>query len=183
MAETGLFLDGLRCSGCVNRVERALRAAPGVVEASVNYTSHRALVDFDPAVTDVPALVGEVEALGYGAVPYDPAALSRGPEREARAALARVLIAFFLAGNVMLLSAALYIGSYQGIDDEMRRFLRWLTLLLSVPAVTWCALPFWRGAWQGLRRREVTMDVPIVLGIAISFAVGVAGTLGAAESM
>jgi Cu2+-exporting ATPase len=183
MAETGLFLDGLRCTGCVNRVERALRAATGVVDASVNYTSHRALVAFDADETDVPALVTCVEGLGYSAIPYDPAALERGPQVEARRALVRVLIAAFLAGNVMMLSAALYIGSYQGLDAEIRRFLRWLTILLSVPAVGWCALPFWRGAFRGLRRWEITMDVPIVLGIAISFAVGIAGTLAEADHL
>ena len=63
-----------------------------------------------------------------------------------------------------VLSVAVYIGSYQGLDAETRRFLRWLALALSVPAVTWCGLPFWRGAWHGLRRLEITMDVPIVLG-------------------
>jgi len=183
VAETGLFLDGLRCTGCVNRVERALRAADGVRGASVNYTSHRAWVEFDEATTQTAALVACVEELGYTAVPYDPAALERGPQTEARRALVRVLIAAFLAGNVMLLSAALYIGSYQGLDAETRRFLRWLALALSIPAVGWCALPFWRGAFRGLRRLEITMDVPIVLGIAISFAIGVAGTLAEADHL
>ncbi|HEY5657972.1 MAG TPA: cation-translocating P-type ATPase [Myxococcota bacterium] len=183
MAEIGLFLEGLRCAGCVNRAERALRESPGVREASVNYTSHRAWLVYDPEQTGPEALVACVEALGYTAIPYDPAALDGGPRREARHALSRVLVAAFLAGNVMLLSAALYIGSYQGLDAETRRFLRWLALALSVPAVTWCALPFWRGAWQGLRRLEITMDVPIVLGIAIAFSVGVAGTLAEADHL
>ena len=134
MAEIGLFLEGLRCAGCVNRVERALRESPGVREASVNYTSHRAWLVYEPEQTDPQALIACVEELGYAAIAYDPSALAGGPRREARRALARVLVAAFLAGNVMLLSVALYIGSYQGLDAETRRFLRWLALLLSVPA-------------------------------------------------
>jgi Cu2+-exporting ATPase len=183
MAEIGLFLEGLRCAGCVNRVERALRESSGVSEASVNYTSHRAWLVYDPERTDPEALVASVESLGYAAIAYDPSALEGGPRREARHALSRVLVAAFLAGNVMLLSVALYIGSYQGLDAETRRFLRWLALALSVPAVTWCGLPFWRGAWHGLRRFEITMDVPIVLGMSIAFAVGVAGTLAEADHL
>lgn len=183
MAECGLFLDGLRCSGCVNRVERRLRELAGIERASVNYTSHRALVEYDAARTEPAAFVAAVEELGYSAVPYDPAALDHGPTREARRALARVLVAAFLAGNVMLLSLALYIGASQGLDAETRRLLRWVTLMLSVPAVTWCALPFWRGALGGLRKLEITMDVPIVLGMAIAFGVGVAGTLAEADHL
>jgi heavy metal translocating P-type ATPase len=183
MAETGLFLEGLRCAGCVHRVERALREAPGVQEASANYSAHRALVVYDEDATSPQQLVRCVEALGYAAAPYDPAALERGPQREARHALTRLLVAFFLAGNVMLLAAALYIGAYQDLDNETRRFLRWVALALSLPAATWCAAPFWRGALAGLRRLELTMDVPIVLGISIAFAVSVAGTLAEADHL
>ncbi len=125
-AETGLFLDGTRCSGCVHRIERALQETPGVVEASVHYTTQRALVRFDPALTSPAALAGRVVELGYGATPFDPAALDRSAAatRGAREALVRVLVAAFLAGNVMLVSVALYIGSYQGIDAATRRGLR-----------------------------------------------------------
>ncbi|HKJ25669.1 MAG TPA: cation-translocating P-type ATPase [Myxococcota bacterium] len=175
-AEAGLFLDGLRCAGCVGRVEKALRALPGVEEAAVNYTSHRARVRFDPARADVGDLVRCVAELGYEAVPYDPAALDRPAERSARDALVRVLVAAFLAGNVMWLAAALYIGAFEGIDEVTRRGLRWLAVGLSLPAATWCAAPFWRGALSGLRRREITIDVPVALGIAVAFGVSAVGT-------
>jgi Cu2+-exporting ATPase len=95
--------------------------------------------------------------------------------------LARLLVAAFLAGNVMLIAAALYIGSYQDLDVPTRRALRWLAIALSVPAASWCALPFWRGALAGLARREITMDVPVVLGIAISLGASIAATLAEAE--
>jgi heavy metal translocating P-type ATPase len=176
-AEIGLFLDGLRCGGCVRRVEQALAALPGVDSASVQLTTQRALVRFDPLRVDAQRLAAEVAELGYEAVPYDPAALERPAERSARDALVRVLVAAFLAANVMLLSVALYIGSYSDLDDATRRALRWLVVALSLPAVTWCAAPFWRGALSGLRRRELTMDVPVVLGATTAFVVSIAGTL------
>jgi Cu2+-exporting ATPase len=185
LAETGFFLDGTRCAGCVHRIERTLQETPGVVEAAVNYTTQRAWVRFDPARTSPAALSGRVVALGYGATPFDPAALDRSAAatRGAREALVRVLVAAFLAGNVMLVSVALYIGSYQGIDAAARRGLRWLAVALSAPAVAWCALPFWRGAWAGLRRRSITVDVPVALGVGVAFAVNVAGTLAETEHL
>jgi Cu2+-exporting ATPase len=176
-AETGLFLDGLRCAGCVARVERALRETAGVHSASVNHTTHRALVRYEPARLDADALVARVAALGYQATPFDPDALERPSARSAREALVRVLVAAFLAGNVMMFSVALYIGSYQGIDPGVRSALRWLALALSLPAATWCAAPFWRGAWAGLRRAEITIDVPIALGIAVAWLASLVGTI------
>ncbi|MGH0031624.1 MAG: heavy metal translocating P-type ATPase [Myxococcota bacterium] len=183
MAAVGLLLEGLHCSGCVNRTERALRDAPGVREASVNYTTHRALVEFDPKQTDADALTAVVASLGYEATPYDPESAPDASERGAREMLARVLVAAFLALNVMMISVALYIGGFQDLSPEIRRFLRWTAIALTVPAVAWCALPFWRGAASGLRRREITMDVPIVLGVSIAFAVSIAGTLLEADHL
>jgi Cu2+-exporting ATPase len=180
-AEAGLFLDGLRCAGCVHRVERDLREAEGVLEASVDYTTHRALVRYETDRIDTDALVRRVARLGYSATPYDPEALGGGERRSARALLVRLLVAAFLAGNVMLLAAALYIGSYQDLDLATRRALRWVAIALSLPAAAWCALPFWRGAFAGLARREITMDVPVVLGISISLATSIAATLAEAE--
>ena len=177
LAETGLFVDGLRCAGCVSRVERGLRALPGVGEAFVSHTTHRALVRFDPARLGVGDLVASVRELGFQAIPFDPAALERPAAHGARQALTRLLVAAFLAANVMMLAAALYIGSYQGIEPATQRALRWLALALSLPAATWCAAPFWRGAFAGLRRREITIDLPIALGIATAFAASLAGTL------
>jgi Cu2+-exporting ATPase len=175
--ETGLFVDGLRCASCVARVEKALAALPGVERAQLNHTSHRALVRFDPARVAVDDLVAAVQGLGYSATPFDPDALERPVARETRRALARLLVAAFLAANVMMISLALYLGSYAGIDAETRLGLRWLGLALSLPAVTWCAAPFWRGAAAGLARGEIPIDVPVALGIATAFAASFVGTL------
>jgi Cu2+-exporting ATPase len=183
VAEVGLFLDGLRCASCVNRVERDLRAAPGVREASVSYTSHRALVRFDPRATSPEALVARVAALGFAATPYDPASLERPARDQSRAALVRLLVAAFLAMNVMWLAIALYIGAREGMEPDVRRALRWLVIALSVPSVAWCAAPFWRGAWKGLARRELTLDVPVVLGVATAFVANVVGTVAEAPEL
>ncbi|HTO53774.1 MAG TPA: cation-translocating P-type ATPase [Myxococcota bacterium] len=183
-AEIGFVLGGLRCAGCAARVERELRAAPGVSEAAVNFAGSRALVRFDPGQSDVAALATRIESLGYVAHAFDPAASVRpAPTHEARLALARLLVAAFLAGNVMVISFALYFGALGDIDAGLRRGLRALALCLSLPALSWCAAPFWRGAWAGARRRELTLDVPIVLGISTAFVATALGTLREARDV
>ena len=39
-----LAIDGMTCASCVGRVERALHAVPGVIEANVNLATERATV-------------------------------------------------------------------------------------------------------------------------------------------
>lgn len=61
-----LKVDGMTCSHCVGRVQKALDAAPGVVEAKVDLDTGTAEIrlgaDADPSV-----LVAAVEAAGYSA--------------------------------------------------------------------------------------------------------------------
>jgi Cu+-exporting ATPase len=60
-----LPVEGMTCASCVTRVERAIRAVPGVTDVAVNLATERARVTAAPAVT--PAQIAEaVDQAGYG---------------------------------------------------------------------------------------------------------------------
>ncbi|MDZ3799837.1 MAG: heavy metal translocating P-type ATPase [Xanthomonadales bacterium] len=61
-----LAVEGMSCASCVGRVERALKAVPGVVDATVNLATERASVH---GGTDSAALLAAVEKAGYHARP------------------------------------------------------------------------------------------------------------------
>ncbi len=60
-----LPIVGMTCANCVQAVEKALRAVPGVVAATVNLAHHRAFVDYDPGRASLGALCDAVKAAGY----------------------------------------------------------------------------------------------------------------------
>jgi Cu+-exporting ATPase len=60
-----LAVEGMTCASCVGRVERALKAVPGVAEANVNLATERAEVTFTGA-PDPAALIAAIDAAGYG---------------------------------------------------------------------------------------------------------------------
>ena len=45
-AAFSIRVEGMACDSCVGRVEKAIRATPGVVSASVNLATKRAEVTF-----------------------------------------------------------------------------------------------------------------------------------------
>jgi len=61
-----LPIEGMSCAACARTVQDALRAAPGVAVAAVNYATAKAAVDYDDAATGVVALVQSVRQAGYG---------------------------------------------------------------------------------------------------------------------
>ena len=62
-----ISVSGMTCSACQSHVQRALEQQPGVIDASVNLMMQQAAVAFDPEVTSPEALVGAIQASGYGA--------------------------------------------------------------------------------------------------------------------
>ena len=65
--EKVISIEGMACMHCVNHVQQALSAVPGVKEAKVDLESKSATVSVDGGVTDA-ALKAAVDEAGYQAV-------------------------------------------------------------------------------------------------------------------
>ena len=161
--EARLAIDDLRCASCVWVTERVLEQTPGVTSATVSYATGRATLRWHPDATDLAHLAGRIAALGYRPRPL---AEDATPNRDL---LTRAGVAAFLAANVMLLSVALYAGWFGGMARPYEALFQWTSLVLATPAALWCAEPFFRGAWRGLRRGVLHMDLPISIAIAVLY--------------
>jgi P-type Cu+ transporter len=100
-----LPITGMTCASCVNRVEKALKKADGVLDASVNLATERATVTYAPGVADFASLQAAVEAAGYGVIapaqseaaePQDVEAAARSAELADKRRKLIVAIAFGL---------------------------------------------------------------------------------------
>ena len=176
LGRTQLRLAGLSCAGCAAAVERALHAEPGVLEASASYGTQRASVLWDPDRTRLSALLAAVRRAGYEAAP-DAAAPARAMRRaEERKALWRLFVAVFCMMQVMMYQAPLYLAEPGAMSADLRSLLLWAAWLLSIPVVVFSAAPMFREAWEGLRQRRIGMDLPVSIGIALTFIVSTGAT-------
>lgn len=167
--EASLILEGIVCAACVWLNERHVRALPGVLEFAVNYSTHRARVRWDNQRIHLSDILEAIGAIGYHAHPFDPGRQEQVYRDERRAALRRLAVAGLGMMQVMMLAVALYAGDYEGMDAGLRHFLRWVSLLLTVPVVLYSAKSFFTSAWRDLRRRQLGMDVPVSLAIGGAF--------------
>jgi Cu2+-exporting ATPase len=175
-AEVRLVLDGLRCASCVWLTEHILQATPGVEEATVSYATGRASLRWDPETVDLGTLAGKVAALGYR-----PRLLGEESKPD-QGLVIRLGVATFAALNIMMMSAALYLGWVSAMEERYAALFRWASLLLATPVALWCAEPFFSGAIQGLRNRVLHMDLPIALAVAVLYVHGLVSTLVGADT-
>ena len=162
-------VSGMYCAACAGLIETALQGVDGVLEARVHSATALALVRWDPLRTRASALVEAVRHAGYGAVPDAAASARAQREAEQRKALWRLFVAGFCMMQVMMYATPAYVAEPGDITPDMLRLLQWASWLLSLPVLLFSAGPFFSGAWNSLRHGRLGMDVPVSLGIAVTF--------------
>lgn len=170
-----LMVDGLQCAACVWLIEQVLARDPDVTSARLNMTTRRLALRWRRNKSAA-AIVAPVLALGYRLAPYDPATLEAAGAREEKELLRALAVAGFAAGNVMLLSVAIWAGHAQGMGPATRDLLHWVSALIALPAVAWAGLPFFRSALGALGRGRANMDLPISLGVILASGLSLAET-------
>jgi Cu2+-exporting ATPase len=172
-----LILEGITCAACIWLNERHVNALPGVLDFSVNYSTHRARLRWDDSQIHLSEVLKAIADIGYIAHPFDPGRQEALHKKEKSAALRRLAVAGLGAMQVMMLAVAMYAGDYYGMDEGLRTFMRWVSLLLTLPVVVYSGAGFFRTAWLDLRRRRLSMDVPVSLAIGGAFAASVWSTV------
>ncbi|MHB0990891.1 MAG: heavy metal translocating P-type ATPase [Burkholderiales bacterium] len=168
--EAVLILEGITCAACVWLNERHLKQLAGIQSVEVNYANHRARIAWDERQIELSRILQEIQLLGYNAHPYSAWQADQVRKTQRKKDLQRIAIAGIAAAQVMMLAVALYAGAWYGIDLNTRRLLRWFSLLLTLPVVSFAAWPFYRSAWSGLQSRHLNMDVPVSIAILSAFA-------------
>ena len=176
--EAALLIDGVTCAACVWLIEQRLSRLPGVRDAILNYSTHRARVRWDAGKTSLSKILGAVAALGYEAHPYDRTRAEERMRRERRVLLWRLFIAGFGMMQVMMYAFPVYVAE-GAMTADIEQLMRIASLLLTLPVALWSSMPFYAGAWRDLRAGRAGMDVPVSLGIIIAFAASVWATWAA----
>jgi Cu2+-exporting ATPase len=161
-----LLVEGIHCAACVWLIERGLQRARGVQSANVNLAAKRLHLRWDNSQSKLSDLIRALAKIGYAAVPYDPESAEGAIQKSNRAMLYRLFFAGFAMMNMLWISIALYSGADK---DEFRQFFHWMGLALATPTLLYSAYPFYRGAYGGLRGGHLTMDMPIAIGLSVTY--------------
>ena len=170
--ETVIEVEGATCGACVARIESALRAVEGVVDASFNLATHRARVRHAQAA-DNGQFAAAITKAGYR---VSTAQDRDDPARAQRTALWRTGLAGLAMMQVMMLAYPAYVADDGTLAQDLEQLLAIASLVLTLPVLVFCATPIWAGAWRSVRSGHAGMDVPVALGIFAALAASLPGT-------
>ncbi len=174
--QSSFLLDGLRCAACSGIIEQALLTMPGVSSARVSMSKSRALVTWSAAQTRPSAILHTIHALGYTALPASHRSNEIVALKKQRTAFWRWMVAGFCMMQVMMYAAPSYFVHAGDMTDEARHLLNWASWILSLPVILFSSSAFFSQAFRDLKALQISMDLPVALGIAITFIVSSAVT-------
>ena len=161
-----LHLPTIHCVACVWLLENLFKLHPGVGHSEVNFSRREAAITFAPDKIKLSDLVALLVSIGYEPELTFGETEKAKPSPWRKKAWLQIGVAGFAFGNIMLMSLPFYFGLDSFNGPWFKLIAGWFGLAFALPVVTFSASDFWRAAWLSLRQRTITLEVPIVLGLA-----------------
>lgn len=167
--EISLIIEGIHCAACVWLNEKALHRADGIIEASVNGTSHKAKIVWDNDIIKLSQIISIIQSIGYQATPYDPSLQEEYANAKKREYYGRLLVGIFASMNIMWIAIAQYAGYFTGMRADVKSILNFAGFVLSTPALFYTGWVFYKGAYYGLKNRFINMDFLVATGASLAY--------------
>lgn len=160
----------MHCSSCAKLVERSLSKVDGVTQATVNFTSEKAVVTMTKSVSES-QLTQAVTNAGYSAVVLTDATKKEDEERRKKAyALEwkRFIISALLSAPMVYFMILDFFPSFLG-GARVIPYIGILSFILTTPIQFVIGYGFYRGMWSALKMKTFNMDSLIAIGTTVAY--------------
>ena len=167
MAEKNIIKEnfpviGMSCASCAARVDKTLNRQAGVKQASVNYASAMALVEYDCQQTNPETLQRAVQEAGYDLYIAHEEAVDEVEQTQKQHYESLKCRAFWALGISLII---MVIGMFF-MHHPAAKYVMWL---LATPVVFWFGRDFFRNAWKQLKHGATNMDTLVALSTGIAY--------------
>ncbi|TGM98553.1 heavy metal translocating P-type ATPase [Leptospira dzoumogneensis] len=164
-----ITVTNLHCSACVWLIETVLTKTEGVQEARINFGTGRLKVGFDLSKITLGKIIKTIESLGYKAKLYSPLKAESKVEKPFQELSIRMIVAGFCWGNIMLFSASLYAGYFEGMEFNIKNLFHYISWIFATPVYFYSGYPFWKGAYESWKRKLLGMDTLLFAGVSLAY--------------
>jgi len=164
------LLPQMHCSACIWLLEKLYDVREGILQSTVNFTQRKIYLSYDPDTIPLSEIAALLAQLGYPPQIRlsDLEEQSRARPRDKRL-IYQLGFAGFAFGNIMLLSFPEYLGLDADMDAFYHRMFGYLNILLALPVLLYSGRDYLQAAWRGLQQRDLTIDLPVAIGMLALF--------------
>jgi len=162
-----LNIEGMSCAACSTGIEKALNGSKGILSASVNLTTEKAIVSFDKSKIRVSEILEIVDSLGYKATKAEEETRDENRARKEKEVhrLMIELIAAIVLSTPLLLSMVFMLFNL----DVPLLHNPYFQMAVATPVQFIIGFKFYKNAFYALKAKSANMDVLIAMGTSAAY--------------
>ena len=170
IAKVKFYVPVIHCASCIWLLERLHLLHKGIRQSMVNFSSKEVDITFDQSRITLRKVVELLSSIHY--IPDLSLSLSEKKDDTPshRRLLYRIGVAGFVFINVMTYSLPAYFNRAP-LEEQLQSFLSLLSFILVIPVVFYSGSDYYASSLKSLRKRTISIDLPIALGITVLFLV------------
>lgn len=160
-------ITGMTCASCATRIEKGIMNIPGITTASVNLSSEKAFVKFDPNKAGSDEILKKIESTGYKARLKSEEAIESEKElREKEIRRQRTLLI-----SSAILSMPLFFAMLSNLFSLEIGILHnpYFQLILATPVQFIIGWRFYKKAWSSIKMLSPGMDFLVAMGTSAAY--------------
>lgn len=163
------YLEGIHCLACLWLIEKMPEFLSDVEIARLDMQKSVATISIKDE-GKFSSVARELNNLGYKPHPLQRNQSTHDlKKKEDRKMLLKIGIAGAGAGNIMLYA----VSNYAGAPESLAKVFNVISVLFALPVFFYSATPFYTTAWNAIKNRTLSIDVPIAMSLIIGVIMGV----------
>lgn len=163
------FIPSIHCSSCIWLLENLYKIDQGITQSRTDFLKKTVVVTYKEKETSLRKVVELLTSIGYEPQLSLNDIVQNQKSNTNRSLSLKLAIAGFCAGNIMMFSFPEYFGLDTLSDGNFAKVFTFLNLILSLPVVFYCGWGYVESSYKSLRKGLINLDVPILLGIWVTF--------------
>jgi len=169
VARISFSVPQIHCSSCIWLLENLYKINESVLSSRVDFQKRQLSVTFNIIDLSLKEMVLLLTSIGYEPEIRSSSLNKKPKDKSFRTLYARLAVAGFSFGNIMLLSFPEYLGFEFSVTKTYGYAFALAKILLAIPVVVYSAVDFFSPAYKSIRQKHINMDVPVSIGIIILF--------------
>ncbi|MEM5948109.1 heavy metal translocating P-type ATPase [Spirochaetia bacterium 38H-sp] len=181
--EVSIPIEGMTCASCVARIEKAVGKVDGVTYISVNLTTEKAFIKYNPSETRLSVIKKAISDAGYKPLDVDVSDNrdkdKERKEKEMRAMRVRLIVSAIFALPLLIIAMGHMLGlKFPEIISPSHNPLGFalIQLLLVIPSVI-AGYKFYTVGFKALLKGAPNMDSLIAIGTSSAIIYGLFATI------
>lgn len=162
------YIPVIHCSACIWLLEHLYKLNKAILSSQTDFMKKQVSITFRHPALPLRGLVELLANIGYEPKITLQDVVKEGKKVTQKGLITKIAVAGFCFGNSMMLSFPEYFGM-AAFEARYAHFFGWMNLAFGIPMVCYSGVDYFRSAWYSLRQRQLNLDVPLALGIAVLF--------------